>query len=297
MDGRKNEIRVGLAVIISLVFLVAGIMWGKGYSLRSSRYHIEVVFDNVGGLENGANVLANGVVKGKVASIRLEGGKVYVEASIDKNVTLYSDYQITVESPTVMAGKALSIIPGSKPPLADVNHTLQGENPVGMTEAVHVFQTIASDVQVTLRDLDSLIVNLNKVASDSTTRVGITSLVNSASEVAKTSNEWLIKNRERLTHTVTLAESTLVTVKDLTQNTAQRLNGTLTGVDSATAQLADLAASARQTVAMINRGEGTIGKVLTDSSLYVRLNKTLAEVDSLAREIRTKGMKQKIVLF
>ncbi|HEY3294870.1 MAG TPA: MlaD family protein [bacterium] len=297
MDPRKNEIRVGIAVIISIVFLIGGIMWGKGYRLRSSRYHIQVVFDNVGGLENGANVLANGVVKGKVTRISLSGGKVFVDAAIDKSVTLFSDYHVTVESPTVMAGKALSLLPGSKLPPADITMPLNGDNPVGMTEAVHVFQDIANDVQTSLRDLDTLLVNLNRVAADTVTRKGVTTLVNNASEIARTSNEWLMQNRERLTNTVTQAESTLVAVKSLSQNAAARLNGTLGGVDSVTAQMAHLTQSATQTLRLLNEGQGTLGKVLTDSSLYVRLNRTLEQIDSLAVSIRTKGMKQRIVLF
>lgn len=297
MDPGKNEIRVGIAVIVSIVFLITGIMWGKGYRLRSSRYRVEVVFDNVGGLESGANVLANGVVKGKVTRIRLLNGKVFVEAALDKSVTLYSDYRVNVESPTVMAGKALSFNPGSKLPPADVSVPLQGDNPVGMTEAVHVFQDIANDARAAMRDLDTLLVNLNRVAADTTTRHSLINMVNDASEVVKTSNEWVNQNRERLTNTVMQAESTLVTVRSLAQTTQSRLNGTLTGVDSATAIMVELAASARQTLDMINQGQGTIGKVLTDSSLYVRLNHTLAEVDSLAHSIRTKGMKQRIVLF
>jgi hypothetical protein len=196
-----------------------------------------------------------------------------------------------------MAGKALSLLPGSKLPPADITTTLQGDNPVGMTEAVHVFQTIAGDVQTALRDLDTLLVNLNIVAADTTTRKSITSLVNNAGEVAKTSNEWLLENRARLTNTVTQAESTLVAVRSLSQNAASRLNGTLSGVDTAVARMTELAGAAHQTIDMINQGKGTVGKVITDSTLYVHLNHTLSEIDSLAQSIRTKGMKQRIVLF
>jgi len=297
MDPRKNEIRVGIAVIVSIVFLVAGIMWGKGYSLRSSRYHIEVVFNNVGGLERGANVLANGVVKGKVIGIRLAEGKVFVDAAVDKSVTLYSDYHITVESPTVMAGKALSLTPGSKLPPADITAPLVGEAPVGMGEAVAIFQNVGSDLQTTLRDLDTLLVNLNHVAGDTSTRGNLTSLIANASDVAKTTDSWMNENRERLTNSVVQLESTMVIAKKLAQTMESHMGGTMTSIDTVAAKMTDLAISARTTLERINQGQGSIGKALNDSSLYVRLNHAIAEVDSLAVSIRTKGMRQKIVLF
>jgi phospholipid/cholesterol/gamma-HCH transport system substrate-binding protein len=297
LDPKPNEIRVGLAVLISLVALVGGIIWGKGYRLKSNRYTIEVVFSNVGGLESGANVLANGVVKGKVTRILLAEGKVIVYAAVDKNVTLYSDYRATVESPTVMAGKALSLTPGSKLPPADITQPLIGENPVGVSEAVAVFQNISADLRVALRDLDTLLVNLNRVAADTMTRVHLTGMLSDASEVAHNANEWIRDNRSHLTHSLVSLDSTLNAAQSMIKSTEGKLSGTLVSADTAAQRLSALSASLRDAMDQVNRKEGTLGKIVYSDDLYQRLAHTLAEIDSLAVSIRTKGMKQRIVLF
>jgi phospholipid/cholesterol/gamma-HCH transport system substrate-binding protein len=297
LDSKPNEIRVGLAVLISLVFLIGGIIWGKGYRLKSNRYHIEVVFNNVGGLENGANVLANGVVKGKVTRITLAEGKVIVHAAVDKNVTLYSDYRAMVESPTVMAGKALSLIPGSRLPPADITQPLIGENPVGMTEAVAVFQSVSSDLHTALRDLDTLLVSLNRVAADTMTRVHVTGLLADASELARNTNVWVRDNRDHLTGSLVQLDSTLAAAKLLINSTRGQLTGTLVSADTAAQRVSALAASLHDVMDKVGRQEGTLGKLVGSDDLYQRLAHTLSEIDSLAVSIRTKGMKQRIVLF
>ncbi len=297
MDAKRSEIRVGIAVLISLVILIGGIMWGKGFSLRAKRYVIEVMFDNVGGLEPGANVLANGVVKGRVKRILLQEGKVTVVASVDKTVTIYSDYKITVESPTVMAGKALSINPGEKLPPADITRPLSGVSSLGMTEAVETFQVISTDLQVVMRDLDTLLVNLNRVAADSMTRYNITNTLSEINELARQTNSWVKANSAGMTSAVKQLDATLNAAREMVQSGDSPLNRTLVSADSAAQRLSALSGSLQNLVGKLNGGEGSAGKLINDDEFYFKLNHMISEVDSLARSIRTKGMKQRIVLF
>lgn len=297
MDSRRNELKVGIAVLFSLIMLVGGIMWGKGYRLRAARYQITVVFDNVGGLESGSNVLANGVVKGRVGRIELREGKVYVSASVDKSVTLYKDYKITIESPTVMAGKVISLYPGSELPPADVSQSLTGESPMGVTEAVEIFESISSDFQTALINLNTLVTNLNLIAGDSANRANVAAILSDSRRVTHSTSELLAENRARLTGTVMKLDSALSHAQRLLRQTETRMDSSLTGFDAAMTEVTRLSASLRTAVEQINRGEGTMGKLVTSDELWERLNRTLAEVDSLAHSIRTKGLRNKIVLF
>jgi phospholipid/cholesterol/gamma-HCH transport system substrate-binding protein len=297
VESRRNEIRVGIAVLISLVMLVGGIIWGKGYRLRTSRYAIEVVFDNVSGLEAGANVLANGVTKGRVTNIILREGEVWVGAKVDKNVTLYSDCRITIESPTVMAGKVLAIYPGHKMPLADLSKPLKGIPPLGVGEVMTIFESVTNDLQSVLHNVNTLVTNLNRVAGDTINQEHLSSLLASADNVARTSDEWLTENRAQLSETLDRLETAIVEAEALVSTTQSRLGVTLAGVDSATAQINALALSLRELTDKINSDQGTVGKLLTDDELYNRLNHALAEIDSLSKSLRTQGLRTRIRIF
>jgi len=297
LDSRRNEIKVGLAVLLSLVIVIGGIIWGKGYSLRTARYAIVVQFDNVGGLEPGSNVLANGVVQGRVTDIDLQQGKVLVRAAVDKSVVLYSDYRITIESPTVMAGKALALYPGGVEPLADVTQVLRGQTPLGVGDAVIIFEEVSSDLRTALHNLNALLVNLNQVAGDTVNQQNIRSLLSDSRQAAQTTNEWLADNRERLTGILTEIEATVHALQSTVETQNARLTSTLTSADSAAARLAELSAAIHELVERAQDPSTTAGKLLSDDELYLRLNKTLAEADSLIRDIRLKGLRNRIVLF
>jgi phospholipid/cholesterol/gamma-HCH transport system substrate-binding protein len=273
------------------------VMWGKSYSVKVRRYSIQVDFKNIGGLGVGADVLANGVKAGRVRDIALHEGKVTVMAEVDKNVSIYSDYKIVIESPTLMAGKILAIYPGGQQPLTDVKQPLHGDDPLGMSEGISMVQNLAHDIQITLQKLNSLLESLDEIAGDSANQQHVAGMLKSASEMTKLSSEWMLENKAAMSTVIEKLESTLIATEKMVNSTESQVGTTLTTINTAVQDMDTLSASLHGMMQKLEAGEGTMGKLLTDDELYVRMNKTLAEVDSLAKSIRTKGLRNKIVLF
>jgi phospholipid/cholesterol/gamma-HCH transport system substrate-binding protein len=293
----SKEIKVGGTLLISLVILIGGIMWGKGFRLNAKRYVVTVMFKNTGGLENGANVLANGVLKGSVKKIEFNDGFVRVTASLDEDVIIYSDYLATIESPTVMAGQALSIYTGTEQPRADVNQPLTGSDPQGMAAIMSKIQAFGGRIETTLNHLDSVLVDAHKVLGDTTNQANMNKLMTNAAGIAENSNQMLAENRKMLEASLADLHATMLAARELTEKLNGRSDSTLAGVDSALSAMTGAANGVRDLIAKVNSGEGTMGKLFTDDALYNTLHKTLIEVDSLSQELRTNGMRQRIVLF
>ncbi len=293
----RKEIKVGGTLLMSLVILIGGIMWGKGFRLNAKRYMVTVMFKNTGGLENGANVLANGVLKGVVKQIEFNDGFVRVTASLDEDVIIYSDYLATIESPTVMAGQALSIYTGTEQPRADVNQPLTGSDPQGMSAIMSKIQAFGGRIETTLNHLDSVLVDAHKVLGDTTNQANMNKLMTNAAGIAENSNQMLAENRKMLEASLADLHATMLAARELTEKLNGRSDSTLAGVDSALSAMTGAANGVRDLIAKVNSGEGTMGKLFTDDALYNSLHKTLIEVDSLSHELRTNGMRQRIVLF
>lgn len=293
----KREIKVGSTLLLSLVILIGGIMWGKGVRLNAQRYPITVRFQNTGGLENGANVLANGVLKGSVKRIEFFDGYVRVTASLDEDVIIYSDYLITIESPTVMAGQALSIYTGTDKIRANLAEPLSGTDPMGMSTMMGKIQDFGARIETTLNNLDSLLIDAHKVLGDTSNQASLNKLMTNAADVAQTSNEMLTANRKLLEASLVDLRASMASARELTDKLNSSSGGTIASIDSAMIALTGTANEVRTLIAQVNSGEGTMGKLFTDDELYRRLNETLTEVDSLSRELRTKGMRQRIVFF
>lgn len=293
----KQELKVGITVLVSLVILIGGIMWGKGFRLQAKRYEFTVLFRNTGGLEEGANLLANGVIKGHVVSIDFYDGYVRVSATVDEDVIIYSDYVITIESPTVMAGQALSIYTGTSQPRADITVDLQGTDPQGMAAMMNKMQDFTGRIEVTLNHLDSVLIDAHRVLGDSSNQSNLSRTMESTAELAETSASMLKANREELEASLADLRATMASARELTETLNAKSDGTLASVDSAMTSLTSVANEIRTLVANLNSGTGTAGKLMTDDELYHRLTETLTEVDSLSRHLRINGLRHKIVFF
>lgn len=293
----NQELKVGITVLVSLVILIGGIMWGKGFRLRAKRYDFTVVFKNTGGLEDGANVLANGVVKGHVTDIEFNDGFVMVSATIDDDVTIYSDYVVTIEAPTVMAGQVLNVSTGTQLPRADVSTALSGTDPQGMSAIVSKMQGFAGRIELTLSRLDSVLMDAHAVLGDTSNQANFSRTVSNAADLSETTNDMLLKNRELLEGSLADLRASLGAARELTETLNARSENTLSSVDSAMSSLTSVAEEVRVLLARMNEGDGTMGKLMTDDELYQKLTKTLTEVDSLSYHLRTQGLRHKIVFF
>jgi phospholipid/cholesterol/gamma-HCH transport system substrate-binding protein len=196
-----------------------------------------------------------------------------------------------------MAGKVLSIYPGIKPPLADMTKPLAGTEPLGVGAVIGTAQDLARDLRETLNNVNKLLASLEQIAGDSTNQQHIAELLTNASEASTTTNQWLKQNREQMTEALGKLQETLDSADKLFKSADTKVSSTLASFDSTATQIEALTTSVRGIVAKLDNGQGTMGKLLNDDELYIRLNRTLAEVDSLAKTIRTKGLRNRIVLF
>ena len=79
----KQEVSVGLLVIVAVIGFFAGLMWLTGRSFRANHVPVEVQFSDVGTLSVGDPVQISGVRVGRVADARLEDeGRVVVTLEV-----------------------------------------------------------------------------------------------------------------------------------------------------------------------------------------------------------------------
>ena len=85
----SKEAKTGLMVAISIVVIILGSYFLKGFNLFSSDKSYDCYFDNVQGLIPSATVQVKGMVVGTVTDVMLQGNdKVKVVIAIDKKIKL-----------------------------------------------------------------------------------------------------------------------------------------------------------------------------------------------------------------
>lgn len=108
---RKNEFAVGAAVLGALAVVVAGALWLSEADLTGDKEIHRARFRTVEGLSVGNVVALRGVEVGKVQSIRLtDDGWVEAEFSIDSDLELPAEPAVIAASASLFGGWAANII-------------------------------------------------------------------------------------------------------------------------------------------------------------------------------------------
>ena len=267
----RTEIVVGVVVTIALLILIFGIMWGKQFEWFSERQRIVVRFEDIKGLERGDPVFVRGLQKGTVEYIGLEADGVIVRLSIDRDVLLFSDLRIVVESVELMGGKQITVYPGESGQPADLSRSHGGETGSDV-------QTLFTDARKTMARIDSVLTQIGTfLEQDRLERI-----VENVEESSALARKMLAENRESLRNTVKrLGDMTRSLQED---STVVRLGGLFSKIDSTLTQIIHLS--------MLAESEnGTIGKLLQDRWLYDQLLKTASDLNALVEDIRENPKK------
>ena len=157
----KNEVTVGVVVLVSIVMLVVSAFWLSGKPFGEEQREILAIFQEVGELRNGNPVKLRGVPVGKVSEIGLaEGGQgVIVTMLVDPDVAL-PDEPAVLLSPASLFGdwqaELISITQQSDLPFTEMPGTdvLPGASLPDITELTAVGARIAEDLETLSERVD-----------------------------------------------------------------------------------------------------------------------------------------------
>jgi phospholipid/cholesterol/gamma-HCH transport system substrate-binding protein len=133
----KQELRVGLLVIVGVIVFTLGMFWLSGRTIgASSTVIVPVRFTNVAGLRAGDPVQTSGVKVGRVANVVLQGvGDVMVYLEVNRAQRPHVDAQALVASADFFGAKYVDYLPGSSGEMLKDSQVITGTREVAVTEA------------------------------------------------------------------------------------------------------------------------------------------------------------------
>jgi len=292
--GKRDltSLKVGSSVILGLIILIFGLLWGQDM-LRAGRMNrVTVIFESGFGLSPGDPVLIAGVKKGQVSRITLTGdNRVAVETIIENDIQLYTSSIFTVESEGLIGSRFVNVTANPGGTALAAGDTLFGLNASSLTD-------IFRNVQRLMVKVEDLTASVQTVITDSTIRARIGETFNDFSRTIGLLNEMMVDNQglisaslEDLGSVVTNIntaisenvddfENALISVRDATDG----ITGVATTVDSLTGNLRDM-------VARLTAGQGTLWRLAESDSLYNQIVVTVAHLDSFILDIMANPRK------
>lgn len=285
----SREIKTAVLVIISIILFIWGYSFLKGKNLFDNSNKLFVVYENVAGLAPSAPVTLNGLTIGKVNSISINpDGKLLVELHITTDFPIAKTSIAEIYDSGLVGGRQIAI----KPNLLDKNYTVSGDylqasSKLGLTDALaQQLEPLQAKIQQLLENADVLFSNVNDILDTQTRqnlKNSIASLNTTLSEfsvASKNINGLLAENKSKLNNTlnnVDRVSGNFATISDSLAKanlgqTVRNLEKTLAKVDKIMAEL--------------EQGNGTMGKLIKDETMYTNFAKTSKELELLLQDLR-----------
>ena len=285
----SREIKTAVLVIISIILFIWGYSFLKGKNLFDNSNKLFVVYENVAGLAPSAPVTLNGLTIGKVNSISINpDGKLLVELHIATDFPIAKTSIAEIYDSGLVGGRQIAI----KPNLLDKNYTVSGDylqasSKLGLTDALaQQLEPLQAKIQQLLENADVLFSNVNDILDTQTRqnlKNSIASLNTTLSEfsvASKNINGLLAENKSKLNNTlnnVDKVSGNFATISDSLAKsnlgqTVKNLEKTLAKVDKIMADL--------------EQGNGTMGKLIKDDTMYTNFAKTSKELELLLQDLR-----------
>jgi phospholipid/cholesterol/gamma-HCH transport system substrate-binding protein len=292
----SKETKIGILALVSFVILYLGFNFLKGKDFFSSEQTYVVIYDNVEGLVAANQVSLSGMKVGQVKSVELLGGKdnkVKVVLTIRKDLPLPLGTQAILSSDGLLGGKLVRLVIGRGTGNLSDGDTLLATRETGVTEL------LKEKALPLIQNLDSLTRSLRVVSrSFESTGLAVNGLVrNSDQTVTKlgnSMNETITENRNNLAG-ITANMKALSGNLIETERSLKPLIGKFNSVaDSLSALKISQAVATTQKsleglqriMTGIEKGQGSMGKLLKDDSLYTNINHSLADLDKLLIDFR-----------
>jgi phospholipid/cholesterol/gamma-HCH transport system substrate-binding protein len=276
--SRRTEIEVGLTVLVAVGILLWGVTWLKEFQIQRSVRVWHVLFPQTGGLGPSDEVQVNGIKKGSVHAMRLTGDGVLVDLALASEVTLTRDTRVTIRNIGLMGEKVIGVDLRSTGGAWTVNDTIPGGYEKGIPE-------VMGDVAITIESVTQLSARLASLVETADKHGDLSGTLKNMRLATDELHATIKETRGALKTTLADASATAKSARALTAGREAQLGRTIDGVAATTEKLERLSgrldslSAVLHTVAVkVDRGDGTMGKLVNDRKLY---NDVTATVDSL----------------
>jgi phospholipid/cholesterol/gamma-HCH transport system substrate-binding protein len=324
MSKRVNDWMVGTVVLVTMIVLIAATMYLQQAELGTRRTSVTARFRDVGNMQVGNVVVIRGVQAGRIEQISLaDGGWVAVEMKLNEGITLPTDPVVLLQAATLFGEwqaviTARSAAPGIRevamqlddtsaapaatlpgavlPDIAQLTSVAGGiaGNVASISERVRTafddsaarelrstirnFNTMSTQLARTVRDqsrnLDSVAVDVRVGANELS--AGMTSLQRSLGRLDSATSQGEVASiisESRQTASNLLAMS-------------ERLAAMSISLERAEASLRGVVIKADTVLSRIEAGQGTIGLLVNDPSLYRNSDSLVIDLRAFLADFR-----------
>ncbi len=267
--------------------LYFGFNYLKGLDIFSPDRVYVAEYTNINGLLPSDRIIINGFQVGRVSSIALDTGnyeRILVQLAVNKDIALREGTIAKLVQTDVLGSKAIELIMSNTGPVLESGDLLISEVDRSITEllteeGLSAANSLTSTVNKINTALQPLVDGADDIRASFANVKEITEKWKGLSDQMGGTIEQLELRAEYLSDSIAVVLGSLHAATD----TFKALGDSLRTIDikSRLLKMDETLTSFNEIAAKINSGEGTIGQLLTNDSLYHSLNSMMTNLDSL----------------
>ena len=291
----SNELKIGIVLVLTILIFYIGFRYLQDLPFLKGTSEFFTTFDDAGGLVSGNAVRINGVGVGAVDEISLlpDDNRARVRFHIDQGIVLPHGSTTAIGGVAALGVVRMDIIMGTDATTAyQEGDTIPNKKEVGMGVLTDVLgPALASQIDSVLTGTAATLGAARTLMASSQDELRQTLVTVQGSAVAL--NSLLQAQQGRLS-------GVLDGVAELTDNlnaftgengdslriVTQRLSQSLNRLDRMLASLESSTAGINTIIGKIEQGQGTLGLLVNDPSLYHKLDSTLTTLNSILLDFK-----------
>ncbi|MDI6734856.1 MAG: MlaD family protein [bacterium] len=313
----SSELKVGIMVAVSLTLLGMLIIAASGKFFLQQGYTIVVYFDYVSGLNTGAPVRLAGMEVGEVKDLVLSDSKIAVTLKLEPTAKIRSDSNVTINSLGIVGEKYVEITLGTpQGKILESGSMIKGITPVNIDEVLGRTEAIVNKSE-------RIIVFMDKILGGEEIWIEFDKILKNTATITTTLNELLDENKEEINHSIKNLHSISLSLKRIVEenrddfrDTTKKLKesafhfqqaslqlskilsdlnlmvgGTKKGIAETLSELTKITDSTQSILKKIEKGDGALGKLVSDKEVANHLTNAAKNIDELTLELKRNPWK------
>jgi phospholipid/cholesterol/gamma-HCH transport system substrate-binding protein len=283
----QRQVRIGVFVIAGLIATIYLLYLLTDPATFRNRYKITTTVENVMGLRKGDPVQMRGVNIGQVNDFEMgtEGENVVIILEVEGQWLIPEGSRTQLVSPGIMAPRTVEVVPGPGPGTIGAGDALPGSTVKGLLDDT---ESLGEKGQLVLDRIAELLSPENLEAISGSTD-GLNTLVGELSDVIESESD----NLSELIQSFNRAADGLAEITGDGAELGEDLASAMAKADSvmdrlnATSERVNEAAASLQTIlTRVENGEGTLGQLSVNDSLFTNLTAAVESARLLMDDLR-----------
>ncbi|MEQ9308243.1 MAG: MlaD family protein [Balneolaceae bacterium] len=291
MNKLSNEAKIGLIVLISMIVVFLGFKIMEDQPFFSSSNLLYAKYDTVKGLLKGGPVTMKGIKLGTVKEIRFlpEEDSILVTLNITEDIEIPVGSKAMLVTPLALGSSSIEIIRSERKERLEWEGYLKGVREAGLLEGL-------SDKGASMADSVSVSINkLNRVLSkaEQLKEEDINATISSFKETSKQVQELITRRQGDIDALILDAQNSMANLSTLSDSSSDDIESMIANMEEFSSKLDALSnelqlssESINSILSKIDIGEGTIGKMVNDPSLYNNLDSLTINLNELIKGIQ-----------